>query len=340
MRRCFVISPIGEEGSATREHSDDVFDFIIKPAMETAGYQVHRGDHLAKPGKITDQIFNAILEDDICLAVLNEANPNVFYELAVAQSAGRPIIILMHKGSAMPFDVKDLRAVPYDLKPRPLRDHVYVDQILNFVKEIENSDFKVEVPFGKDLSPLGATDKSLQVFQYSYDFGGSRAWIDAFRNARENFDISGIALQAWTKYPDFRDMFLKRANEGCKIRILTMHPDNGSLSYITKVDVKEYLDTVRAEIRSAEANFADLAQQHEGIEYRQLKDACPHQQLLISEDQLIVIPYLSARSTTESPLLSGNSASPLYQQFRDEFEHMWRLSAPGGKAAGGLRAVD
>jgi hypothetical protein len=32
--RAFVISPIGAESSKVREHADDVFDFIIKPAMD------------------------------------------------------------------------------------------------------------------------------------------------------------------------------------------------------------------------------------------------------------------------------------------------------------------
>jgi hypothetical protein len=32
-RRCFVISPIGEEGSPVRAHADGVLEFIIKLAL-------------------------------------------------------------------------------------------------------------------------------------------------------------------------------------------------------------------------------------------------------------------------------------------------------------------
>jgi hypothetical protein len=53
MKRCFVISPIGAEGSTIREHADDVFDYIIKPAMEKCGIQAFRSDHLQEPGRIT-----------------------------------------------------------------------------------------------------------------------------------------------------------------------------------------------------------------------------------------------------------------------------------------------
>ena len=84
-KRCFVISPIGESGSPTREHADDVFEFIIKPAMDELGIQVYRADHSQQIGRITEQMFNSILEEDLCVAILTFFNPNVFYELAVAQ---------------------------------------------------------------------------------------------------------------------------------------------------------------------------------------------------------------------------------------------------------------
>ena len=88
-KTCFVISPIGTENSDTRDHADDVFDFIIAPAAERAGYTAKRGDHSGAPGKITEQMFHSILNDDLIVAIITDRNPNVFYELAVAQSAAR-----------------------------------------------------------------------------------------------------------------------------------------------------------------------------------------------------------------------------------------------------------
>ncbi len=34
MKKCFVISPVGEEGSELREHADNVLDLVIKPATK------------------------------------------------------------------------------------------------------------------------------------------------------------------------------------------------------------------------------------------------------------------------------------------------------------------
>ena len=77
--RCFIISPIGDEGSPEREHADDVFDFIIAPAMEECGIKAFRSDHLFESGKISDQMFRSIVQEDLCVAVLTGFNPNVFY---------------------------------------------------------------------------------------------------------------------------------------------------------------------------------------------------------------------------------------------------------------------
>jgi hypothetical protein len=40
-------------------------------------------------------MFQAIHRADLCIADLSNNNPKVFYELAIAQGASRPVIILM-----------------------------------------------------------------------------------------------------------------------------------------------------------------------------------------------------------------------------------------------------
>ena len=107
-RRCFVISPIGQPGSEVRKHADYVFKYIIKPAMADCGVDAFRADQVVKIGKISDHMFNAILKEDFAIAVLTDHNPNVFYELAVAQAAARPVIMMIQKGQSIPFDIKDL----------------------------------------------------------------------------------------------------------------------------------------------------------------------------------------------------------------------------------------
>lgn len=143
-KRCFVISPIGSEGSKTREHADDVFEGIIKPAIEECGMEAYRSDQLNEPGRITDQMFSAILHEDFCIALLTYLNPNVFYELAVAQSIGKPVIMLMEKGENLPFDIKDLRYIPYDLRPQSVRSGIYRIELVKQIRDLESRGWAAE----------------------------------------------------------------------------------------------------------------------------------------------------------------------------------------------------
>lgn len=49
-RTCFVIGPIGDEGSETRRRSDQVLKYIIAEVVEEFGYEALRADQIADPG--------------------------------------------------------------------------------------------------------------------------------------------------------------------------------------------------------------------------------------------------------------------------------------------------
>ena len=115
-RKCFVISPIGEADSDIREHADSVLEYIIQPALKHMNIVAIRADKLAEPGLITNQMIEAILTYDLCIADLSGHNPNVFYELAIAQAAARPVVLMKRLDETIPFDIKDYRRVDYDLK--------------------------------------------------------------------------------------------------------------------------------------------------------------------------------------------------------------------------------
>ncbi len=137
MKRCFVISPIRAAGSTERDHADKVFSHIIKPAMKQVEFEPYRGDQYLAPGKISQQVLRSILTEDFCIAVLTGHNPNVFYELAVAQCAMRPVIMMIHKEEEPPFDVADYRCIQYDFDPDALADGTYVSALVSHVRALE-----------------------------------------------------------------------------------------------------------------------------------------------------------------------------------------------------------
>lgn len=154
-RSCFVISPIGQPDSPERKAADGVFRFIIEPAMREFDIHTQRSDHMAEPGNISEQMFREIFQADINVAVVSGYNPNVFYELAVAQAAGRPVIILAEEGSRLPFDIKDLRTIYYNLWSQSFFDGRYADEVKDYIAFIERADWRAPSLF--QLYPFGPT---------------------------------------------------------------------------------------------------------------------------------------------------------------------------------------
>ena len=111
---CFVLSPIGDDKSVDRAAADQVIKHLIRKALGDT-YEVKRGDDDANPGAITPSIITAILEADLIVADLSGLNPNVFYELAIAHGYARPTVHIQKQGDKIPFDVKDMRVVRYNL---------------------------------------------------------------------------------------------------------------------------------------------------------------------------------------------------------------------------------
>jgi hypothetical protein len=118
---CFVIGPIGEEGSPQRVEADTVLYSFIRPAITKLipGMEVIRADEISTPGNITRQIWEHVIGADLVICDMADKNANAFYELAIRHAVGRPIVHLYPEGQDIPFDVRALRAVPYGRRNFP-----------------------------------------------------------------------------------------------------------------------------------------------------------------------------------------------------------------------------
>lgn len=106
---CFVIMPMGTE-------YDTVYSDLIVPVTEKLGLKVLRSDELYLPGVITEQIRAAIYQSRICVAEISEANPNVMYEVGIAVTLSKPIVLLSRSGRVIPFDLKEYRVFLYSIE--------------------------------------------------------------------------------------------------------------------------------------------------------------------------------------------------------------------------------
>lgn len=113
-KTCFVVSPIGSDGSDIRKRSDQIFKHVIEPIAAHHGYKAVRADHMAQPGSITTQIVEQILSAPLVIADLTGHNANVLYELAIRHVVRKPVVQIIKKGEGLPFDVAAQRTIQID----------------------------------------------------------------------------------------------------------------------------------------------------------------------------------------------------------------------------------
>ncbi len=107
----FFISQIGEKGTPERMRADEVYGLMVKPVCEELGIEIGRADLETAPGPVTQKMVRSLLEADIVIADLTGRNPNVNYELGIAHSFGRRVVVLVDSAKSLPFDTKDERAI-------------------------------------------------------------------------------------------------------------------------------------------------------------------------------------------------------------------------------------
>lgn len=133
---CFLICPIGNEGSEYRNHSDLFLEFLIEPVMKEFGLTVVRADTIGKPGMITPQILEHIVHSKLVIADLSFHNPNVFYELSLRHVVRKPTVQLIRSSDKIPFDLQQYRTVQIDTSLygfRP-REEAYKAEIASHIR--------------------------------------------------------------------------------------------------------------------------------------------------------------------------------------------------------------
>jgi hypothetical protein len=117
--RCFVVGPIGDKfalpGTDARQTYEDALEVltrVILPACTAVGLDPVRADKIQRPGEITEQVCRHLRDDDVVIADVTDANPNVMYELGLRHSRNLLTIPLGEVGR-LPFDISVIRTIPF-----------------------------------------------------------------------------------------------------------------------------------------------------------------------------------------------------------------------------------
>jgi hypothetical protein len=162
-KSCFVICPIGDEGSPVRKRSDQILKHIISPIAKDLGYETVRADLIDKPGIITRQVIDHLENDDLVIADLADYNPNVYYELAVRHAVRKPVVQIRKKGQPLPFDVVTSRTIELDF-PDPDSMDQCKEQLRKQISAVERDPSEADNPISNaiDLQAARKSDKPLE----------------------------------------------------------------------------------------------------------------------------------------------------------------------------------
>jgi hypothetical protein len=103
---CFVLMPF--DPTFLRLYEDH-----IKPSLTKMGFRVMKANDIFTSTEIIEDIWGFINKARLIVADVTNKNPNVFYELGMAQTVGKDLIILTQNKEDVPFDLRHLRYFAY-----------------------------------------------------------------------------------------------------------------------------------------------------------------------------------------------------------------------------------
>lgn len=133
---CFVLMPISDPEGYETGHFRRVYEHLIVPSCEKAGFNPVRADEVKKTNHIVLDVLKKIIESEMVLCDLSSKNPNVLYELGVRQAFNLPVTIIKDESTSRIFDIQGIRDIQYD---DSLRIDTTEDSIDEISSVIENN---------------------------------------------------------------------------------------------------------------------------------------------------------------------------------------------------------
>jgi hypothetical protein len=311
-RQCFVIAPIGEDGSAIRIRSDQILKHIVRPVAAEFNFEVTRADEIAKPGIITTQVIERLIQDPLVIADLTGKNPNVYYELAVRHASRNPVIQLLDFTEDLPFDIAGTRTIRID--------HRDLDSVENAKKQLgEYIRNVMDAPPGAADSPISLTI-DLKTLRESHD--PQQASLADIAERMTEVHGAIVSMQRELESKSQRDLESKLSNRLDEILTLVSEKDRHNVSGSDAVsNLSESIEKLRSRLLTAVRGMIDkvkeehtlLASKIKSVFDEQAQTACGAVSANFSE---------IVKNAVESPEVKARVLSELIQTFMHGMKQM------------------
>jgi len=108
------------------------------------------------------EIIEQLIKADLVIADISGANPNVYYELGIRHSVGKPAIVLLNQAENSPFDLVHTRHISYRLSRSVDRvaRQTLDDRVKHMIDKPEKMDGPVALLSDIKFLSISAKDKT------------------------------------------------------------------------------------------------------------------------------------------------------------------------------------
>lgn len=259
-KRCLVVDPSHDADANVRRHADMLWKYVIQPAVLDTDYRAYRADRNYENGPTDQAAIDALLDDDLIIAVPSFGNARVFYETALAQAAARPLIILIEEGQDLGFDPRNAEIVTYRLDTESVVSAFNVERLQTVIREIDARGQPAHQGFRAGAAALnGGSEPGVKMFERSPEFAYDRR-LDMMREATTRIDVMGVANLGLASHSQTLDLVRACAGRGVEIRILQCAPTNPALGSLVGARNAEHLDAIKSQINAATDAWKQLAE--------------------------------------------------------------------------------
>ncbi len=107
---CFYLGPFNQPITS-------IYQTSVAAPLRDLGFNIRRADEIFGSQPVMNDIWDAINEAYIIVADVTGRNPNVMYEIGMAHTVGKKVIILTQTMDDVPFDLRHIRCIVYEDSP-------------------------------------------------------------------------------------------------------------------------------------------------------------------------------------------------------------------------------
>jgi hypothetical protein len=88
---------------------------MFQPGIVDANFNDSRGDSIVRLGGLSTNVWQSITRAGVIVADVSVPNPNVYYEIGLADALGKPVLLFKQEKTTLPADFSGVHYYDYDL---------------------------------------------------------------------------------------------------------------------------------------------------------------------------------------------------------------------------------